>query len=221
MIYLSTFLGGVLSFFSPCVLPVIPLYIGYLSGGNLQNRKRIIVNTIFFTIGISFAFFILSLGFSSLGMWLQQYKNIISKISGILIIALGFFQLGILKSSSLEKERKFFIEIDTMNPIIAFLLGFTFSFAWTPCIGPALSSVLFTITALKDIKVGYTLMAMYTLGFIIPFLLTGIFSSYFLKVFRENMGVIKYTTKIMGVLLIILGILIISDRLNQIIGYLM
>ena len=129
MIYLSTFLGGVLSFFSPCVLPVIPLYIGYLSGGNLQNRKRIIVNTIFFTIGISFAFFILSLGFSSL-----------------------------------EKERKFFVEIDTMNPIIAFLLGFTFSFAWTPCIGPALSSVLFTITALKDIKVGYTLMAMYTLG---------------------------------------------------------
>lgn len=221
MIYLSTFLGGVLSFFSPCVLPVIPLYIGYLSGGNLQNRKRIIVNTIFFTIGISFAFFILFLGFSSLGIWLQQYKNIISKISGILIIALGFFQLGILKFSSLEKERKFFVEIDTMNPIIAFLLGFTFSFAWTPCIGPALSSVLFTITALKDIKVGYTLMAMYTLGFTIPFLLTGIFSSYFLKVFRENMGVIKYTTKIMGVLLIILGILIISDRLNQIIGYLM
>lgn len=221
MIYLSTFLGGVLSFFSPCVLPIIPLYIGYLSGGNLQNKKKIIVNTIFFTIGISFAFFILSLGFSALGIWLQQYKSIISKISGILIIALGFFQLGILKFSSLEKERKFFIEIDTMNPIIAFLLGFTFSFAWTPCIGPTLSSVLFTITALKDVKVGYTLMVMYTLGFTIPFLLTGIFSSYFLKVFRENMGVIKYTTKIMGVLLIILGGLIISDRLNQIIGYLM
>lgn len=128
--------------------------------------------------------------------------------------------MGFLKISSLEKERKFFIEFKKMNPFIAFLLGFTFSFAWTPCIGPTLSSILFTITSLEKSNSGYILMGTYTLGFIIPFILTGIFSTYLLKFFRNNMKVIKYTTKIMGILLILLGILTFTGKLNEIIGYL-
>lgn len=201
-------------------MPVIPLYIGYLSGGNLENKKNIIINTIFFTVGISFSFIILSFGFSTIGILFQEYREIISKISGILIILFGLFQLGFLKISSLEKERKFFIEFKKMNPFIAFLLGFTFSFAWTPCIGPTLSSILFTITSLEKSNSGYILMGTYTLGFIIPFILTGIFSTYLLKFFRNNMKVIKYTTKIMGILLILLGILTFTGKLNEIIGYL-
>ncbi|WP_300330159.1 cytochrome c biogenesis CcdA family protein [Fusobacterium sp.] len=217
---MSVFLGGILSFFSPCILPVIPLYIGYLSGGNLENKKNITINTIFFTLGISFSFVILSFGFSTIGILLQEYREIISKISGVLIILFGLFQLGFLKISSLERERKLFIEFKKMNPFIALLLGFTFSFAWTPCIGPTLSSILITITSLEEIANGYILMGTYTLGFILPFILTGIFSTYLLKFFRNNMKVIKYTTKIMGVLLILLGILTFTGKLNEIIGYL-
>ena len=201
-------------------MPVIPLYIGYLSGGDLENKKNIIINTIFFTVGISFSFIILSFGFSTIGILFQEYREIISKISGVLIILFGLFQLRFLKISSLEKERKFFIEFKKMNPFIAFLLGFTFSFAWTPCIGPTLSSILFTITSLEKSNSGYILMGTYTLGFIIPFILTGIFSTYLLKFFRNNMQIIKYTTKIMGVLLILLGILTFTGKLNEIIGYL-
>ncbi len=128
--------------------------------------------------------------------------------------------MGFLKISSLERERKLFIEFKKMNPFIALLLGFTFSFAWTPCIGPTLSSILITITSLEEIANGYILMGTYTLGFILPFILTGIFSTYLLKFFRNNMKVIKYTTKIMGVLLILLGILTFTGKLNEIIGYL-
>ena len=201
-------------------MPVIPLYIGYLSGGDLENKKNIIINTIFFTVGISFSFIILSFGFSTIGILFQEYREIISKISGVLIILFGLFQLRFLKISSLEKERKFFIEFKKMNPFIAFLLGFTFSFAWTPCIGPTLSSILFTITSLEKSNSGYILMGTYTLGFIIPFILTGIFSTYLLKFFRNNIQIIKYTTKIMGVLLILLGILTFTGKLNEIIGYL-
>lgn len=220
MIYLSIFLGGILSFFSPCVLPLLPLYLGYLSGGNLENKKRMIINTIFFTLGISFAFVILSFGFSYLGILLQKYRDIISKVSGILIIFLGFFEMEILKLNFLKKERKIFIDFKIVGPLTAFFLGFTFSFAWTPCVGPALSSILFTITTLKNIKLGYILMGIYTVGFIIPFLITVFFSSYFLNLFRKNMKFLKYSNKIMGTMLILFGILILNNKLNSVIGYL-
>ncbi len=201
-------------------MPVIPLYIGYLSGGSLENKKNTVINTIFFTVGISFSFIILSFGFSRIGILFQEYREIISKISGILIILFGLFQLGFLRISTLEKERKLSIEFKKMNPFIAFLLGFTFSFAWTPCIGPTLSSILITITSLEKVNNGYILMGTYTLGFILPFILTGIFSTYLLKFFRNNMKIIKYTTKVMGVLLILLGVLTFTGKLNNIIGYL-
>ena len=106
-----------------------------------------------------------------------------------------------------------------MNPFIAFIFGFTFSFAWTPCIGPALSGVLFAISSIESKTRGIFLMGIYTLGFIIPFLITGFFSSYFLKLFKKNMKIVKYTPKIMGVLLIILGVLIYTGKLDFILSF--
>ncbi|WP_410208762.1 cytochrome c biogenesis CcdA family protein [Fusobacterium sp.] len=219
MSYIAIFLGGILSFFSPCILPVLPLYIGYLSGNDLENKKTIVINTIFFTTGISFAFIFLALGFSTLGQLAYEYKDIFTKISGILTVALGLFQLGIIKNNLLAKERRFDFNVKSMNPFIAFIFGFTFSFAWTPCIGPALSGVLFAISSIESKTRGIFLMGIYTLGFIIPFLITGFFSSYFLKLFKKNMKIVKYTPKIMGVLLIILGVLIYTGKLDFILSF--
>lgn len=219
MSYIAIFLGGILSFFSPCILPVLPLYIGYLSGNDLENKKTIVINTIFFTTGISFAFIFLALGFSTLGQLAYEYKDIFTKISGILTVALGLFQLGIIKNNLLAKERRFDFNVKSMNPFIAFIFGFTFSFAWTPCIGPALSGVLFAISSIESKIRGIFLMGIYTLGFIIPFLITGFFSSYFLKLFKKNMKIVKYTPKIMGVLLIILGVLIYTGKLDFILSF--
>ncbi len=221
MIYLTIFIGGILSFFSPCVLPVVPLYLGYLTGDKENNRKDIIINTICFTLGISSVFLFLGLGFSSLGRFFYDFREIISKISGIVIIILGLFQLGILRIRFLENGRRLNYTGKTMGPLAGFLLGFTFSFAWTPCIGPALSSVLIMVGSVEDKKVGFLLMGVYTLGFIIPFLLTGMFTKYFLEIFKKNMKIVNYTSKIMGLLLIIVGIIVLSGKLNQLIGKLL
>lgn len=214
MQFMTVFLGGFLSFFSPCILPVIPLYIGYLSGNDLSNKKKIIINTIFFVLGISFAFILLAIGFSKLGQIFHSHRNIFTNISGVITIILGLFQLGIFKSQFLEREKRLNFNLPNMNFVIAFIFGFTFSFAWTPCIGPTLSGVLFAISNTQEKSMGMLLMLFYTLGFVIPFLLTGIFSSYILKIFRKYIFVVKYTPKIMGVLLILLGTLILTDKIN-------
>lgn len=219
MSYLTIFLGGILSFFSPCILPVLPLYIGYLSGNNIENKKGIAINTVFFTFGISFAFVFLALGFSTLGQLVYRYRSIFILVCGILTILLGLFQLQIFKNNFLSRERRINFDVKKMNPFVAFIFGFTFSFAWTPCIGPALSGVLMAISSIDNRTQGIILMLVYTLGFIIPFLITGFFSSFFLKLFKKNMGIVKYTPKIMGVLLILLGILIITGKLDYLLNY--
>ena len=139
----TVFLQGLLSFFSPCVLPLVPLYLGYLSGGAEQGelygkRGRLFVNTICFVIGISSAFFMMGLGVSAAGSFLNKNQAMVSRIGGILVILFGLYQLGIFgKSKLLGTEHRFWLKLDKlkMSPVVALVFGFTFSFAWTPCVG--------------------------------------------------------------------------------------
>lgn len=206
MIFFIAFFAGTLSFFSPCILPVLPIYIGYLGLQNPEEKKKLAINTIFFSLGISFALFILAFAFSTLGNFFNNYKNIIIKIGSLFIIILGLFQLEILKINFLQKERKFNPKIKKMNPFLAFILGFTFSFSWTPCIGPALSSILISIATLENLNHGILLISLYTAGFILPFILTGLFSSFLLSFIKKHEHIVKYTKKIMGVLIILIGL---------------
>ena len=150
----TVFLQGVLSFFSPCVLPLVPLYIGYLSGGARTvepdgsvryRRRRVLGNTFFFVLGVSFAFFLLGLGFTAAGRFFSRYQSLFTRAGGILVVLFGLYQLGILGQSRLiasEHRLPFRLDRFTMGPLAALLLGFTFSFAWTPCVGPALASAV-------------------------------------------------------------------------------
>lgn len=227
---ITVFLQGVLSFFSPCILPIIPLYMGYLAGdmvtdteGNkIYNQKRVMLHTASFVIGISFAFFILGLGVSSVGQFVSSHTQIISQIGGLVIILFGVVQLGILKKVQFVNELRVPLKLSgkNMNPFTAFLMGFTFSFAWTPCVGPTLSTVLIMVSSSSDSSYGMVLMSVYTLGFIIPFMLLGVFTSKVLNFFKSNVGVIRYTTKIGAVLMIIIGILMVSGTMNQMSTYL-
>ena len=225
------FIEGIISFFSPCIIPLLPIYISYLAGsaeyidenGNISyKRKKVFFQTVFFVLGISSAFFILGLTFTSLGNFFQGNKLLFTRIGGILIIVLGLFQLGVFELKFLKKERKFNLKLGRKesNPLIAYILGFTFSFAWTPCVGPALSSVLILASGASKPFWGNLLILVYAIGFIIPFLLLGMFTTQVLNFLKNNQKLLKYTVKVGGILLIIIGVMTFTGWLNNISGYL-
>lgn len=228
LFYSLTFLGGFLSFFSPCVIPIIPIYFSFLAGngkksdcyGNISyNQKKVFFNTLFFIFGISTSFFILGVSFTTIGDLAFSQKDIISKIGGVIIIILGLFQLGIIKLNPLYKEKRIAYNDKKITPFVAFITGFTFSFAWTPCVGPILSSVLILAATLKDNSIGNLLIFIYSLGFVIPFLLIGLFTTALLNFFKSKQNFLKYTVKIAGGFLVIIGTLTFLGYTNQLSNY--
>ena len=227
----AVFLQGLLSFFSPCVLPLVPLYLGYLSGGvgaaETEGKKaeglRLFVRVLFFALGISAAFFVLGLGASAAGTFFKDQRMLFARIGGILVILFGLYQLGIFGASKvLGEEYRLPLRLEkmTMSPITALIMGFTFSFAWTPCVGPALASVLLMAGSAQTSVKGFLLIGVYTVGFILPFLAAGIFTARLLGFFRRHMSVVKYTVKAGGVLMILMGVLMFTGKMNDITGYL-
>lgn len=229
---LTVFAQGLLSFFSPCVLPLVPLYVGYLAGGartvdeqgNIRYpRGKVLVNTLFFVVGVSFAFFVLGLGFTAAGRFFSSNQTLFARISGIIMILFGVYQFGFFgKAAALETEHRLPFRLDrwAMNPLVALVLGFTFSFAWTPCVGPTLGSVLLMASSAASAGKGFLLIAVYTAGFVIPFLAVGIFTGTVLNFFKTHQKVVKYTGKVGAALLILMGIMTFTGFMNGITGYL-
>lgn len=229
---LTVFFQGLLSFFSPCVLPLIPLYVGYLSGGTgtrgedgkiHYKRSKVMIHTLCFVIGVSFAFFALGLGVSTAAGFFKENQMLFARVGGILVVAFGLYQLGVFgQSKVLRKERRLPFHMDTiaMSPVTALIMGFTFSFAWTPCVGPALASVLLMAASASTKVMGFALIGVYTLGFVLPFLAVGLFTTTVLEFFKNHMKVVKYTVKIGGVLMILMGVLMFTGKMNAVTGYL-
>ncbi|RGY99232.1 cytochrome c biogenesis protein CcdA [Clostridium sp. AM58-1XD] len=228
----TVFFQGLISFFSPCVLPLLPLYIGYLSGGTgtrgedgriYYKRSKVMLHTLFFVIGVSFAFFLLGLGVSAVGTFFKTNQMMFARIGGILVMLFGVYQLGILGPSSfLGKERRlpFKLDVLAMSPVTALLMGFTFSFAWTPCVGPALASVLLMAASAGTKTAGFALIAVYTIGFVLPFLAVGLFTTSLLEFFKKHVSLVKYTVKAGAALMIFMGFLMFTGKMNDVTGYL-
>lgn len=229
---LTVFFQGLLSFFSPCVLPLIPLYIGYLSGGTGKRgadgkihyqKSKVMIHTLCFVIGVSFAFFALGFGVSALGSFLNKNQMLFARIGGVIIVLFGFYQLGVFGNSRvLGKERRLPFHLDklAMSPLTALIMGFTFSFAWTPCVGPALTSVLLMAASANTKVMGFVLIGVYTVGFVLPFLAVGLFTTTLLEFFKSHMNVVKYTVKVGGALMILMGVLMFTGKMNAFTGYL-
>lgn len=217
------FVEGLVSFLSPCVLPIIPIYMGYLAGNSNEKRnsnKKVLLFTISFIFGILLAIFLMNASINLLQSFLKEHMTLFVRIGGILIVLLGIYQLGFIKINFLQRTFRFSLKTDNkMNVMVAFIMGFTFSFAWTPCIGPALSSILLLAASSGDFWYSNFLMIIYAFGFTLPFLVLGLFTNKALNWLNSHRDIVKYTTKIGAVILIIFGLMMFSGKLNTISDY--
>ena len=217
--YLIAFGAGLISFLSPCVLPLIPGYISYISGQSLQeilNKKEInFFPLILFCLGFSTVFVILGASASFLGQTLLQNSEILRIAAGIIIIIFSLQLIGIINISYLNFEKRFDAK-ESRNILFPYVIGVAFGFGWTPCIGPILGSILALASIEETLSRAVILLILYSLGLTIPFVLSGYLIQKFLlfsKNFRKNINLIS---KIGGIILLITGILILTNQLQAI-----
>lgn len=214
----GVFIAGVLSFFSPCIIPLIPMYVGFLGGDMDQSgpsKKKLYINALGFFIGLMGVFIIMGAAASSLGALLYDMSATLRKVLGVLVIVLGVFQLGFIKPSFLMRERKMRVKMTSARFGTAVLMGAAFSFGWTPCAGPIIAAVLILAADSQTLLMGVLYLVVYALGFAVPFAISTLLMSHVIK-WLESAGKYLHIVKIVsGVLLIIVGYLIYANRLGQ------
>jgi len=213
--------AGLISFLSPCVLPLIPGYISFITGTSLNelitNKKINIIPLILFTLGFSFVFIVFGAAASYLGQLLLQNSQTLRIIAGLVIIVFSLQLIGIINISFLNLEKKIYTK-NNNNLWFSFVVGMAFGFGWTPCIGPILGSILALASTEETILKAIILLSFYSLGLAIPFILSGYLMQKFLmfsKNFKKNINLVS---KSGGVILLITGILILTNQL-QVLGY--
>ena len=222
----SVFAAGLISFLSPCVLPLVPGYVSYVAGGSLEelrddeglSRRRVaaLVLSAFFVLGFTAVFVALGASASAVGGFLLQHKTIFEYAAGGLIIVFGLYLTGLVRIPFFQREARFAGRLAGGKPASAFLLGAAFAFGWTPCIGPVLGGIL-TLTA-TDANVGHgvALLAVYSLGLGVPFLIAAAFTGFFLRHMRRIRRVSKPLQIGTGVILVAMGAALITGYLSSV-----
>lgn len=221
------FISGLLSFFSPCILPLVPSYLIFISGitfddyKELQSRKYrkiVLIHSLAFIVGFSFVFVALGISSSALGRLLSNYQVYVMRIGGFVLIILGLYYLDVIKIPFLNREKVFHLQEKPVGLFGSFIIGITFSLGWTPCIGPALSSILIIASTTENIWEGIYLLGLYSLGLAIPFVISALLFDQLFGLLKKYSSIVKYSMKFLGVLFIIIGILFFSSYWSLVIG---
>lgn len=225
---LAAFFAGLLSFLSPCVLPLVPGYVSLISGTSVDELKgsdrrllgTVMLNSVTFILGFSFVFIVLGAAATGLGQLFNEYRHILSRVAGVIVIIFGLHLTGIIKIKALYADRRLHDVKGSSSALGSFVVGFAFAFGWTPCIGPILAGILALAAQEDRVAKGVALLAIYSLGLAVPFLLTSLGVDRFLVFYGKFRRHLHTVEVISGVLLIVVGALIFMNNLKLLSGYL-
>jgi cytochrome c-type biogenesis protein len=218
------FAAGLLSFLSPCVLPLVPSYIGFLTGITLpqvETRRRVaLLHALLFVSGFSLIFVLLGASATALGRTLNYYQIWVQRAGGVLIILFGLICLGVVQSRLLTPERRFQLEHKTVGYVGSLLVGMAFAAGWTPCIGPVLGGILSLAATTADVQRGMLLLAVYSAGLALPFLIAALAVESFLAWFQRFRRFLPWVMRISGGMLVLVGLLLVTGEFTRLAGWL-
>ncbi|MEG9862818.1 MAG: cytochrome c biogenesis protein CcdA [Parvularculales bacterium] len=219
-------IAGVLSFFSPCVLPIVPGYLGYLSGLSNANgdtevaattqRFRLVMASVFFVAGFITIFMLIGLSSSYLGSVMAQSMPWLQQVAGVAIIILGLYFLGLLPVGFLSRDLRFMPNFKSGGVISAYLVGLAFGFGWTPCVGPVLATIFLVISTSTEGGIGVGLLLAYGLGIGVPFVIVALFADLFIRRFSSMTTVMPVAKMVLGGLMVLTGLAMATGYLNRI-----
>jgi cytochrome c-type biogenesis protein len=218
------FVAGLLSFLSPCVLPLVPSFIGFLTGMTLpelgMRRRAAFLHALLFIVGFSLVFILLGASATALGRTLAYYQVWLQRAGGVLIILFGLLCLGVLTAPGLLTERRFQLERKPVGYLGSALVGMAFAAGWTPCIGPVLGGILGLAATSQDVSRGMLLLAVYSAGLAVPFLLAAIAIESFFGWFQRFRRFLPWVMRVSGVLLVFVGMLLLTGEFTRLAGWL-
>ena len=222
--FLVAFAAGLLSFLSPCVLPLVPSYVGFLTGMTLPEvtgRRRVaLTHALLFVGGFSLVFILLGASATALGRALNYYQVWLQRLGGALIILFGLLCLGVFNSRLLSQERRLHLERKPVGYLGSVLVGMAFAAGWTPCIGPVLGAILGLAATSTDVSRGMLLLAVYSAGLALPFLIAAVAVDSFLDWFQRFRRFLPWVMRISGVMLVFVGILLVTGEFTRLAGWL-
>lgn len=223
----AAFTAGILSFLSPCVLPLIPAYFTFITGFSLEEltencnseiRKKVFLSTILFVSGFSLIFILMGASASYLGGLMYNYRDLIRIIGGILIVLLGVHLTGIIHFRGLDFEKRINMEKKPLHFFGTFIVGMAFGAGWSPCIGPLLGSIIIIAGSQETVWQGIVLLAIYSAGLAIPFIIMSVFINFLLIFIKKASRVLQYVNTAAGILLIIVGLIVVTNKLYVLTG---
>lgn len=223
-------LAGILSFFTPCVLPMVPFYLCYMAGISMSElnssgeisrgaQRRLVLSSIFFALGVTSIFVLLGMGATALGQVFAQWKGVLSYVAGAILLIFGLHFLGVLRIGFLYREARIESSAAPSNVLGAYLMGLAFGFGWTPCVGPALAAILMIASGFGDVVKGGMLLFVYGVSMTAPFVIAALFAKPFLSWMQRNRKYMAHVEKVMGGMLILFAILIVTGSVNVIANY--